>query len=83
MSLKKELQLMRELFNPPLQPNTNQLLQFNFGLDFKDKYTLPVAWLSVKVFHQVWLARTQKKNTPILATIAALEANVMLLRKIF
>ena len=72
------IRCLRELL-PHLQPK--QLLHFNFGLDGNDKNALPVAWFSVKVLQQVWLARTQKKHTTLLATRAALEANVMLLRK--
>ena len=64
------IRCLRQLL-PHLQPN--QLLQFDFGLDGKYKNALPVAWLTVKDLQQVWLARTQKKHTTILATRAALE----------
>ena len=64
---------------PHLQPD--QLLFFNFNLESQDKNALPAAWLTAKVLRAIWLARTQKKATNIQTTRAALEANIMLLRK--
>jgi hypothetical protein len=72
------IRCLRELF-PHLQPD--QLIFLNFNIDSHDKNALPAAWLAAKALHAIWLSRTKKRATNIPATRAALEANIMLLRK--
>ena len=66
-------------FLPALQPA--QLLKLNFGMDSSDPSALPTAWLACKALNMVWISRVNKKATTVVATRAALEAGIMLLRK--
>ena len=62
-----------------LQPY--QIIKLDFGSQLKVENALTVTWFTAKTLQEIWMARVAKKN-PTLTTIrAALEAQIMLLRK--